>query len=74
MASAVTRVTPFSQALDDVNKAAQDDTHGTGQAHFKLLESIRKLTLAAEKPSETMMRFRFEVQHFELLVSLNRRH
>ena len=61
MPSAVTRDSSFSQALEDVNKAAQDDTLGTGRAHYSLLESIQKLTLAAEKPSETLQRFRFEV-------------
>ena len=73
MPSAVTRNLSLSQALDDVNKAAQEDTHGTGRAHYNLLESIQKLTLAAEKPAETLMRSRFEVRHFELLFSLNTR-
>ena len=71
MPSAVTRISSFSRALEDVNKAAQDDTHGTGRAHYSLLESIQRLTLAAEKLSETLMRFRFEVRHFELVSSLN---
>ena len=71
MPSVVPRDLSFSQALEDVNKAAQDDTDGTGRAHYRLLESIQKLTLAAEKPSETCMRFRFEVRHFDLLSPLN---
>lgn len=49
------------QALDDVNKAAHLDIAGTDQAHTDLLESIRRLTLVAEKPKETLMRVRFEV-------------
>ena len=61
MASVATRGSLISQALDDVNKAAQDDTNGTGQPHSNLRESIRKLTLAVEKPEETLMRHRFEV-------------
>ena len=73
MPSAVTRNLSFSQALEDVNKAAQDDKNGTGRAHYSLLESIQRLTLAAEKPSETLMRFRFEVRYFEMLFSLNTR-
>ena len=73
MPSAVTRNLSFSQALEDVNKAAQDDTHGTGRAHYRLLESIQKLTLAAEKPSETLQRVRFEVRRFELVFSFNTR-
>ena len=52
-----------SQALDDVNQAAQDDISGTGQAHLKLREAIRKLTLAVEKPGETLMRNRFQVYY-----------
>ena len=51
----------FSQALDDVNQAAQDDVTGTGQAHLNLQEAIRKLTLAVESPGETLMRNRFQV-------------
>lgn len=57
----VTRGPQVSQALENVNKAAQDDTNGTGQAHFAFLESIRNLTLAVENPAETLMRNRFEV-------------
>lgn len=52
------------QALNDVNKAAQLDTTGADQAHTDLLDSIRKLTLAVEKPGETLMRFRFEVMYY----------
>ena len=51
-----------SQALERVNKAAQADMTGTGQAHTAFLQSIRKLTLAVEKPAETLMRTRFEVR------------
>ena len=50
-----------SQALDDVNQAAQDDISGSGQAHVKLREAIRRLTLAVETPGETLMRNRFQV-------------
>ena len=57
----VTRVPSVSQALNDVNKAARDDVNGTGQAHLNLREAIQKLTLAVEKPAETLMRTRFEV-------------
>ena len=52
-----------SQALDDVNQAAHDDITGTGQAHLKLREAIRKLTLAVETPGETLMRNRFQVYY-----------
>ena len=65
MASMVTRDSSVSQTLQNVIKAAQDDTTGTGQAHLTLRESIRKLTLAVEKPAETLMRHRFEVGQFK---------
>ena len=55
-----------SQALDAVNKAVQGDTNGDGQAHITLLNSIRKLTLAVEKPAETLMRHRFEVIRLQI--------
>ena len=56
-----------SQALDDVNQAAQHDIGGTGQAHLKLREAIRKLTLAVETPGETLMRNRFQVYYLSHL-------
>lgn len=56
-----TREPAVTQALEHVNKAAQADTSGTGQAHSDLIESIRKLTLAVEKPNETLTRCRLEV-------------
>ena len=61
MTSTVAKDSPVSLALERVNKAAQDDTSGTGQAHSDLLESIRKLTLEVEKPNETLTRHRLEV-------------
>lgn len=67
MTSILTGDFSVSQALHDVNNAARDDTNGTGQAHFNLLESIRKLTLAVERPAETLMRHRFAVRHSILL-------
>ena len=67
MTSILTRDFSVSQALHDVNNAARDDTNGTGQARFNLLESIRKLTLAVERPAETLMRHRFAVRHSILL-------
>lgn len=63
MSSLGARKPLVSQALDDVNQAAQDDINGTGQAHLKLREAIRKLTLAVETPGETLMRNRFQVYH-----------
>ncbi|KAL8999601.1 MAG: hypothetical protein Q9169_001561 [Polycauliona sp. 2 TL-2023] len=47
-------------ALRIVQDAAEADTNASGQAHAHLLESIRKLSLAAETPAETLMRMRFE--------------
>ena len=67
MASRPVRGSSISQALSEVNKAAQADTHGVGQAHFNFLESIRNLTLVVEKPGETLMRNHFEVGNHETL-------
>ncbi len=50
-----------SKEIDNVRKAAQADTTGSGQAHVDMLEAIRKLNLAVETPAETLMRMRFEV-------------
>ena len=50
------------KAIENVRKAAQVDTAGSGQAHVDLLEAVRKLNLAAETPAETLMRMRFEVR------------
>lgn len=51
----------LSKAISDVQNAAQADTTGHGQNHVDLLASIRRLTLAAETPAETLSRMRFEV-------------
>ena len=51
----------LSKAIADVQKAAQADTTGTGQRHVDLLEAVRRLSVAAETPAETLMRMRFEV-------------
>lgn len=51
----------LQQALTNVQKAAQADKVGAGQAHVDLLDAVRKLNLAAESPAETLMRMRFEV-------------
>ena len=51
----------IQRALDNVQRAAQADTTGSGQAHVDLLEAVRLLNLAAETPAETLMRMRFEV-------------
>lgn len=53
--------TRLIDAIDNVKNAAQADTTGTGQDHVKLLHSIHKLRLAAEKPAEKLTRMRFEV-------------
>ena len=63
MSSLGARKSSVSQALDYVNQAAHDDISGTGQAHLKLREAIRKLTLAVETPGETLMRNRFQVYY-----------
>lgn len=73
MCSVANRKSLVSQALDDVNKAAQADTNSTGQAHINLREAIRKLTLAVEKPEETLMRLRFQVRCFERRSSVKSR-
>ncbi|KAI4194076.1 MAG: hypothetical protein LQ350_007985 [Teloschistes chrysophthalmus] len=60
----------LSKAISDVQKAAQADKNGTGQNHVELLEAIRKLSLAAETPAETLMRMRFEATGYdELLIA-----
>lgn len=58
----------ISKAIQEVQKAAEADTTGTGQRHVDLLESIQKLRLVAEKPAETLMRMRLEVAQAILLV------
>ena len=50
------------KAIMNVQEAAQADIIDTGQAHVELLEAIRQLNLAAETPSETLMRMRFQVE------------
>ena len=52
----------LSKEIAEVQKLAKADNTGNGQPHVDLLESIRKLTLAAETPAETLMRMRFEVR------------
>ena len=69
MTPVVIRDSSVSQALDYVNKAAQKDINGTGQAHVDLRESIRKLTLAVEKPGETLMRHRFDIRYVKYAAS-----
>lgn len=49
------------EAIENVQKAAQADSAGTGQSHMELLEAIHQLKLAAETPSETLMRMRLQV-------------
>ena len=61
MTSLISRSSSVSQALELLNKAAENDTSGTGQAHLDLLESIRVFTLVVEKPNETLTRHRLEV-------------
>ena len=51
----------LSRLIEDVKEKAGADTTANGEAHVQLLESIRKLNLAAETPAETLMRRRFEV-------------
>ncbi|KAL8727832.1 MAG: hypothetical protein Q9181_005564 [Wetmoreana brouardii] len=50
----------LSKAIADVQKAADADKSGNGQNHVALLEAVRRLSLAAETPAETLMRMRFE--------------
>ncbi|KAL8689022.1 MAG: hypothetical protein Q9218_005211 [Villophora microphyllina] len=50
----------LSKAIADVQKAAETDKTGSGQSHVELLEAVRRLSLAAETPAETLMRMRFE--------------
>ena len=52
----------LSKLIEDVKEKAGADTTKNGEAHVQLLESIRKLNLAAETPAETLMRMRFEVK------------
>lgn len=54
-------ISDLSKAIENVQKAAQADTDGSGQAHVDLLEAIHQLNLTAETPSETLMRMRFQV-------------
>jgi hypothetical protein len=51
----------LTNLLREVAQKAEADTTGNGEAHFQLLEAIRKLKLAAETPAETLMRMRHEV-------------
>ena len=52
----------LSKEIAEVQRFASADTTGNGQPHVDLLQSIRKLSLAAETPAETLMRMRFEVK------------
>ena len=54
----------LSKEIADVQAAAQADQTGNGQLHVDLLDAIRRLSLAAETPGETLMRMRFEVKRF----------
>ena len=52
----------LSSLIDEVAGAAKaDDTGSDPQAHTRLLQSIQKLTLVAEKPSETVKRILYQV-------------
>ena len=53
--------TKVSQAIQDVQKAAEADTTRSGQAHVNLLDAVKKLNDAAETPAERLMRMRFQV-------------
>ena len=61
MDSLTTRISPITQALEDVNEAVQADKTGRGVAHNHLINSIHKLRLAAEAPAETLYRGLLEV-------------
>ena len=50
-------------AISKVQEVAQQDTTRTGQNHVDLLNAVQELRMAAETPSETLMRLRFEVCH-----------
>lgn len=52
----------LSKEIAAVQAAAQADTTRKDQPHVELLDAIRRLTIAAEKPAETLMRMRLEVQ------------
>lgn len=52
----------LSNVIDEVAAAAQADADGSDpKAHAKLLQTVQKLTLAAEKPSETVKRILYQV-------------
>ena len=52
----------LSSTIDEVAAAAKADAVGSDpEAHTKLLQSIHKLTLAAEKPLETVKRILYQV-------------
>lgn len=52
----------LSSIIEEVAAAAEADTVGSDpKAHTKLLQTIQKLTLAAERPSETIKRILYQV-------------
>lgn len=52
----------LSSTIDEVAAAAQADADGSDpMAHTKLLQTIQKLTLAAERPLETVKRILYQV-------------
>ena len=52
----------LSSAIDEVVAAARADAVGSDpKAHTNLLQSIHKLTLAAETPLETVKRILYQV-------------
>lgn len=52
----------LSKEIAAVQAAAQADTTRKDQPHADLLDAIHRLTIAAEKPVETLWRTRLEVQ------------
>ncbi|KAL6716069.1 hypothetical protein ACLMJK_007031 [Lecanora helva] len=47
--------------IRDISDAAQADAAGDPRAHVNLLQSIHRLTLAAERPTETVKRLIYQV-------------
>ncbi|KAL9610133.1 MAG: hypothetical protein Q9167_005153 [Letrouitia subvulpina] len=61
----------LSKEIAAVQAAAQADTTRVDQPHVDLLDAIRRLTIAAEKPAETLMRMRFEpLQHAVIRMAM----
>lgn len=58
----VLQMSTINSTIDDVVAAAQADAEGCDpKAHATLLQSIQKLLLAAETPSETAKRLLYQV-------------